>query len=72
MFYRYLHDPAYALLRDMARKDGLFGQVEDAFRKMRRDAEEIMVHADGERVELPRKEWQRLIAAYPKIATVSP
>ncbi len=70
MFHRYLHDPAYELLRVVARKDGLFGQIEDVFGKIRRDAEEIAGKAGGEQGELLRRDWQRLMEAYPAIEAV--
>jgi glycosyltransferase involved in cell wall biosynthesis len=66
-FWRYLHDPAYELLRSVAEKDGLLGQVRDVFRKIRRDAEQSVQTTGGEQGELLRREWQRLLSAYPSI-----
>jgi glycosyltransferase involved in cell wall biosynthesis len=68
MFYRYLYDPAYELLRTVAKQDGLFGQIEDLFEKIYRNAKEIANKADGEHGELLRGDWRRLLSLYPDIA----
>jgi hypothetical protein len=51
----------------VAEKDGLLGQVRDVFRKIRRDAEQSVQTTGGEQGELLRREWQRLLSAYPSI-----
>lgn len=71
ILHRFLHDPSYAPLRDVARKQGLMKAIEARFWDACHDARTIVRETEGPEGDRMHTDFARVVAAYPRLDEAS-